>query len=329
MEMKQSRIVVTGSSGLVGNHLVPSLESSGYEVIRMVRRRPANPSERFWNPESGQIDRTAVHGARAIINLAGVSIAGKRWSSSRKKAILESRVKGTRLLATTISESDCPPEVFISTSAVGYYGDQGSDLLTESSPNGGGFLAAVCEEWEAAADGARDAGIRVVHPRFGVVLAPDGGMLPQIARLFRIGAGGRVGSGHQFMSWIDIDDLVNVLLFAVESPIPGEIINAVAPNPVTNREYTEALGDVLHRPALIPAPAFAVRLILGEMGEELILASQRAVPAALDGGGFTFRYPTIQESLLHAFDSTGYQTTQLNPFSSRSKRAAELTAKQP
>lgn len=293
------RIVVTGSNGLVGSHLVPFLESSGYEVIRMVRSKPTAPGERYWNPETGDIDRSAIEGAAAIINLAGVSIAGKRWSDSRKQAILDSRVKGTGLLASAIASSPAPPGVFVSTSAVGYYGDCGATILTESSPNGTGFLAEVCEAWEAAADPARDAGTHVVHPRFGVVMAADGGMLPLIARLFRLGLGGRVGDGKQFMSWIDIDDLTRVLHYLVESSNPGEIVNAVAPNPATNIEYTQALGSVLGRPTFLPAPATGVGMALGEMGKELVLASQRAVPSALLEGDFKFLYPTIQESLQH------------------------------
>ncbi|HET9660444.1 MAG TPA: TIGR01777 family oxidoreductase [Thermomicrobiales bacterium] len=297
--MARQRIVVTGSSGLVGTRLVPYLEFAGYDVIRLVRRKPTGPSERYWNPLDKEIDQSALDGAFGVINMAGVSIADKRWSASTKQAIYNSRVNGTRLLASAIANSPDPPTVLVSTSAVGFYGDGGSTVLTEASENGSGFLADVCEAWESAADSARDVGIRVVHPRFGIVMAGEGGMLPRIARLFRLGLGGRIGDGEQFMSWIDLDDLVRVLLYSVESKGSGEIINAVSPNPVTNREFTEALAETLHRPAIIPVPEFGVRIALGQMGEELVLVSQRAIPLALEKADFQFLYPTIQGSLRH------------------------------
>jgi uncharacterized protein (TIGR01777 family) len=194
------------------------------------------------------------------------------------------------------------PQVFVSTSAVGYYGTAGSTLLTETAPQGEGFLAGVCEQWEAAADSAQQAGIRLVHPRFGIVMAGDGGMLPPIARLFRFGLGGRIGNGQQFLSWVDLDDLVAMIDFLIEADTVEGPVNAVAPQNVTNEEFTRTLGTVLSRPTLLPVPTFAIRLLMGEMGEELVLASQRAIPKCLQNAGFSYRYPSLESSLRHALD---------------------------
>jgi uncharacterized protein (TIGR01777 family) len=300
--MRKRRIAIAGSSGLVGSRLVRHLEANGDEVIRLVRQRPTGPGSVFWDPAGGQLDAGAIEGVDAVVNLAGVSIAGKRWSAARKQQILQSRIDATSLLARTMATLPNIPRVFISTSAVGYYGDAGSALLTEAALRGDGFLAGVCEQWEAAADPARQAGIRVVHPRFGIVMAGDGGMLPPIARLFRFGLGGRIGNGQQFLSWVDLDDLVAIIDFLIDADTMDGPVNAVAPQSVTNVEFTQTLGSVLRRPTSIPVPALAIRLLMGEMGEELVLASQRAVPDRLQDTGFAFRYPSLERSLRHALD---------------------------
>lgn len=313
--MHAQRIVVTGASGLVGGRLVPYLEAAGYDVTRLVRRPAERPGESQWDPQHGRIDANVVEGAVAVINLAGVSIAGGRWSEARKRDILTSRVDATRLLARTIVESKAKPAAFVSTSAIGYYGDGGSNVLTEQSPRGSGFLADVCEAWESSASPAQEAGVRVVHPRFGIVLGREGGMLAQLRKLFGFGLGGRIGSGQQFMSWVDLDDLVHLLGFLVIDDSLSGPVNAVAPNPVTNREFTEALGASLGRPTLLPAPAFAVRTAMGQMADELVLVSQRAIPAALDRAGFGFDYPTIDASLRHQLRNEAAISTMRTPHS--------------
>lgn len=300
--MTQRRIAVAGSSGLVGSRLVQHLEANGDHVIRLEREHPVSPGAVFWDPAKGELDAAAFEGVDAVVNLAGVSIAGKRWSASRKQQILQSRIDSTSLLSRTMASLSKKPRVLVSTSAVGYYGTAGSTILTETAPRGEGFLAGVCEQWEAAADPARQAGIRVVHPRFGIVLAGDGGMLPPISRLFRFGLGGRIGNGQQFLSWVDLDDLVAMIDFLIDADSIEGAVNAVAPQSVTNEEFTRTLGAVLSRPTFLPAPAFAIRLLMGEMGEELVLASQRAVPDRLQEADFAYRYPSLERSLRHALD---------------------------
>ena len=300
--MTQRRIAVAGSSGLVGSRLVRHLEANGDHVIRLVRERPVGPGAVFWDPAKEELDAAALDGVDAVVNLAGVSIAGKRWSASRKQQILQSRIDSTSLLSRTMASMSSKPGVFVSTSAVGYYGTAGVTILTETAPQGEGFLAGVCEQWEAAAEPARQAGIRVVHPRFGIVMAGDGGMLPPIARLFRFGLGGRIGNGKQFLSWVDLDDLVAMIDFLIDANTIEGPVNAVAPQNVTNEEFTRTLGTILHRPKFLPAPAFAIQLLMGEMGEELVLASQRAVPDRLQDAGFAYRHPSLEHSLRHALD---------------------------
>lgn len=293
------RIAVTGSSGLVGRRLVAFLRSGGHEVVRLVRHPARAEDEIFWDPEESRIDAASLEGLDAVIHLAGVSIAGGRWTRSRKAAILSSRLDGTYLVSKALATLKKPPRVLVSTSGVGYYGDAGSETLTERSSAGTGFLAEVCKGWEAAAQPALGAGIRVVHPRFGVVLAGEGGLLPLISRVFQLGAGGPLGSGEQYMSWIALDDLVGVLLEAVTNESLEGPVNAVAPVPLTNREFSSTLAGVLHRPSLVRAPAAAMRLAGGELAEELILASQRAVPTRLNDQGFKFAFPTAESALRH------------------------------
>jgi uncharacterized protein (TIGR01777 family) len=293
------RIIVSGASGLVGSQLVAFLRGGGHEVHRLVRRKPAAPGDIYWNPRTGEIDAGAMEGIDAVVHLAGESIAAGRWTKDRKRRIRESRVDGTRLLTETLGRLKAPPSVLVSASATGYYGSRGDDLLTETSGSGDGFLAEVCREWEATAMRATSAGIRVVRPRFGVVLADNGGLLARVTPLFRMGLGGRLGDGEQYLSWIALDDLLYVIHRAIVDPSLSGPINAVAPNPVTNREFTKILGRVLGRPAIVPAPASALRLALGGMADELLLASQRAVPGRLTDGGFEFAFPALEDAVRH------------------------------
>lgn len=291
------RIAVTGASGLVGSRLVAFLRTGGHEVHSLVRKPEAGPGEIRWDPAGGEIDATALEDLDAVVHLAGASIAGGLWTESRKKTIRQSRIDGTRLLATTLAGLTSPPGVFVSTSAVGYYGDGGETVLNESAPMGEGFLAEVCRDWEAAADPAREAGIRVVHPRFGVVFAGEGGMLPLLARVFRLGGGGRLGDGEQYLSWIAADDLLGVLLECIARTELSGPVNAVSPGVVSNAEFTRVMGRVLHRPTLIPVPKVAMQTVAGQLADELILVSQRAVPQRLEETGFPFAFPTLGGAL--------------------------------
>lgn len=291
------RIVISGASGLVGSQLVPFLRAGGHQVFPLVRHASGAADEILWDPAAGQIDAAALEGMDAVIHLAGASIAGGRWTPSRKRTIRESRVRGTRLLAETLAGLGRPPRVLISASAIGYYGDAGSTILTEASPRGTGFLAEVCQVWEEAAAPAEAAGIRVVHPRLGVVLSGGGGILARLAPLMRLGLGGPLGSGQQYMSWIALDDLLGLLLQAIADDRLRGGINAVAPHAVTNRAFSEKLGRVLGRPAVLRAPAPALRLAAGELADELLLASQRARPAHLESSGFPFAFPNLEEAL--------------------------------
>jgi uncharacterized protein (TIGR01777 family) len=294
---RPQRIAISGASGLVGSQLVPFLRTGGHDVARLVRRRPSAVDEIAWDPAAGRIDAAALEGMDAVIHLAGASIAGGRWTKARKAAILSSRLQGTSLLATTLASLQRPPRVLVSASGIGYYGDAGSTPLTEESPLGKGFLADVCRAWEEATAPAAASGIRIVLPRFGVVLSGRGGLLARMTRLFRIGLGGPLGSGEQFMSWIALDDLLAVLLQAIADDRLAGPVNAVAPQAVSNRVFAETLGRVLGRPAFLRAPAPALRLAVGELADELILASQLARPARLEEVGFTFAFPALEDAL--------------------------------
>lgn len=291
------KIAVTGSTGLVGRRLIPFLQGGGHEIVRLVRREARSTDEISWNPATGEIEAAKLEGVDAVVHLAGVSIAGGRWTASRKRAIRESRVQGTSTLANALAGLKQPPKVLVSTSAVGFYGDGGEHLLDEDAPMGDGFLAEVCRDWEAAAEPARKAGIRVVHPRFGVVFAGDGGMLPLLAMVFKTGAGGPLGNGEQYMSWIAADDLVGILLESIANDDLIGPINAVAPGVVTNAQFTRAMGKVLHRPTFFKTPAFAMRLVAGELADELILASQRVVPSRLESVDFPFAFGSLEQAL--------------------------------
>jgi uncharacterized protein len=297
--VRPQRIAISGASGLIGSQLVPFLRTGGHDVVRLVRRQPSAADEIAWDPASGSIDAASLEGMDAVIHLAGVSIAGGRWTTARKAAILSSRQQGTSLLAETLAGLRRPPRVLISASGIGYYGDAGSTPLTESSPPGDGFLAGVCQAWEEATTPAAASGIRVVLPRFGVVLSGRGGLLTRLLPPFRFGLGGPLGSGEQFMSWIAVDDLLGVLLRAIADDRLAGPVNAVAPHAVSNRVFAETLGRVLHRPAVLRTPARALRLVAGELADELILASQLARPARLEEVGFTFAFPTLEDALRH------------------------------
>ncbi len=289
-------IALSGASGLLGSAVAPALAAAGWQVRPLVRRAP-NPGEIRWDPAAGTIDASALAGVSAAVHLAGESIADGRWTPARKARIRSSRILGTRLLSESLARLPVRPEVLVSASAVGIYGDRGDQLLDENSPLGTDFLAEVGKEWEGATAPASDAGIRVVHLRFGIILSKEGGALPRMVTPFQLGAGGPIGNGRQWMSWISIDDAVTIILEALRNGDMHGPFNAVAPEPVRNAEFASRLGEVLHRPALVPAPAFALRLLFGEMADAALLASQRVVPARLTALGFSFRHPTLAEAL--------------------------------
>lgn len=301
------KIFVTGSTGFVGTALVSDLKHAGHTVCRLVRpgtRAEAIPgSEGFdvwWNPETGELGDAAV-GADAVVNLAGASIAAGRWTAERKKLLRTSRVDTTRALVNALAKMAVRPRVLVSASAIGYYGNRGEEALSEESAPGDDFLGQVAKAWEAEAQKAEALGIRVVRTRFGVVLAGNGGALPQMARPFRFGAGGRIGSGQQWMSWITLQDVVAILRMALENGAVRGPMNVVSPQPVRNSEFTAGLAKALHRPALFPVPAFALRLVLGEMADALLLSSQRVVPAQLERLGYRFAHPVLETALAAAF----------------------------
>jgi uncharacterized protein (TIGR01777 family) len=291
------RVLVTGASGLIGSALMQALRSDGHDAVALVRRPASGNREAQWNPSA--VEAAPFEGADAVVHLAGESIASGRWTADRKKKILDSRVDGTRNLAQSMVAAARRPRILISASAIGFYGDRADEVLTESAVSGGNFLAAVARTWESATDPAMRAGVRVVTPRIGVVLAKQGGALPKMALPFKLGIGGRVGSGRQWMSWITLDDLIRLLLYALGNDSLRGPVNAVAPQAVTNAEFSRTLAHVLHRPAIFPAPAFAMRLAMGEMADELLLASQRVAPKAAMDSGFRFQYPQLETALRH------------------------------
>jgi uncharacterized protein (TIGR01777 family) len=294
---------VTGASGLIGSALVPALAAHGHRVLRLVRRTPA-VGEAHWDPRRAELDPHVLEGVNAVVHLAGESLAAGRWTHARKHRVLDSRVRGTRLLAETLARMAPRPAVLVSMSAVGIYGNRGDELLDETSAPGDDFLATVCIEWERAADAAASAGVRVVHPRLGPVLAAQGGALEKMLPAFRLGVAGPLGGGRQWMSWIALDDAVAALIAAVESNALSGPVNVVAPNPVTNAEFTRTLARLLHRPALLPVPAFALRLAFGKLADAALLASQRVRPAALERAGFRFAHPELGEALRAAIAAT-------------------------
>jgi uncharacterized protein (TIGR01777 family) len=291
------RILISGASGFIGNAIRPALGNAGHELAALVRRAPAG-DEVQWN--RGQpLDPQKLAGFDAIVHLAGKSISG-RWSEKFKREVRESRVLGTQTLATAAAESyrrTGIPRVIVAASATGYFGNRGDEELTEDSKPGSGFLSEVCKEWEAAASPAADAGVRVVNLRIGVVLAKHGGALQAMLPAFRLGLGGPIGNGRQYMSWITLDDVVGAFLFALGNEQLRGPVNAVAPQAVRNLEFVRALGNALHRPAFFPLPAFVVRTVFGEMGEALLLGSARVRPAKLEAAGYKYRHPELSEAL--------------------------------
>jgi uncharacterized protein len=293
------RIAVTGASGLVGSSLIPFLTTGGHTVTRVVRRdRSSGPVVR-WDPVLGTIDQDALEGHDAVIHLAGENIAAGRWNARRKRAIRDSRLQGTRLLCDALNRLQKPPKTLVCASAIGFYGDRGDELLDERFAAGEGFLADLCKEWEAITESVRPRGIRVVNVRFGIVLSAAGGALAKMLTPFKLGGGGVIGSGRQYMSWIGIDDVVGAIHHAITCEALNGPVNVVAPNPVTNRDFTRTLGRVLRRPTIFRVPAVAARLALGEMADELLLASIRVVPRRLEETGYKFRDAELEPALRH------------------------------
>ncbi|HLW79862.1 MAG TPA: TIGR01777 family oxidoreductase [Terriglobia bacterium] len=314
------RILITGSSGLIGSALRPAFATAGHSVIRLVRSgqgglegqkghegQEANPAEGaiLWDPRLGSMEpgeRARLEGLDAVVHLAGESIAGGRWTAGRKAKIRDSRVLVTRFLATVLAGLERPPRVMVCASAVGYYGDRGDEVLTEESSSGEGFLAGLCQEWEQAAEPAREKGIRVVNLRIGLVLSGAGGALKQMLTPFRLGLGGVIGSGRQYWSWIAIDDVVGAFQHALITDSLRGPVNTVGPGPVTNREFTRTLGRVISRPTVFPLPAFAARLAFGDMANELLLAGQRVEPRRLIESGYEFRFRDLDAALRHVLN---------------------------
>ncbi len=293
-------VLVSGATGFIGSALIPELEAKGHRVKRLTRA-PRSAEDIRWDPDAGTIEGDLA-GFDAVIHLAGESIAGGRWTPDKKRRILESRKKGTRHLAEKVAGLPGPPSVMLSASAIGYYGDRGNELLTEESEPGTLFLSEVCQEWEAAAEPAREAGIRVVHPRFGIVLSTEGGPLERTLPIFKLGGGGKIGSGRQYWSWVSLDDMVGAIVHALHSDTLSGPVNVVAPDPPTNAEYTKVLGRVLGRPTFLAVPAPALRVALGRMADELLLASARVDPAKLEETGYEFRYPELEGALRHLLE---------------------------
>jgi uncharacterized protein (TIGR01777 family) len=294
-------VLISGATGLIGSSLAQELKSNGHRVTSLTRS-PKGKNDLRWDPDAGTVNGS-LEGTDAVVHLAGESIAEGRWTASKKKRIMDSRKKGTRLLAETIAGLTMPPRVMISASAVGYYGDRGDEVLWEDSRPGSDFLAEVCRAWEAAADPAREAGIRVVHTRFGIVLSPEGGALGTTLPIFKLGGGGRIGSGRQWWSWVVLDDVVGTIHHALENDSVEGPVNVGSPNPMTNAEYTRVLGKVLNRPTVLPVPAPAIRLALGGIADALLLASQRMEPAKLKETGYHFRHPELEGALRHLLGS--------------------------
>ena len=290
------KVAIAGASGLVGSALIPKLEDESIEVTRLVRESP-KPGEIEWHPNQDTIKPDRLKGFDAIINLAGENIAEGRWTDEKKRKIHDSRVHGTHLLSEAMAKVDPKPQVFLCASATGIYGDRGDEILSEQGESGGGFLAGVCREWEQATEPASKAGVRVVNLRFGPILAAEGGMMAKMLTPFKMGMGGKIGSGKQYVSWVAIDDVVNAMKLALKDESIRGPLNIVAPNPVTNEVLTKTLGHVLNRPTALAMPAFAARLAFGEMADEMLLVSQRVVPKKLTEARFEFRFPDLESAL--------------------------------
>ncbi|BBY60430.1 TIGR01777 family oxidoreductase [Mycolicibacterium sarraceniae] len=295
-------VAIAGSSGLIGSALVSALRAADHRVVRIVRRAPANSDELHWSPDSGEFDPAGLEGVDAVINLCGVNVGEKRWSGAFKQSLRDSRIGPTEVISAAVADAGVP--VLINASAVGYYGDTRGRVVDETAPAGAGFLSRLCVDWESAALAAEDAGARVVLARSGLVLSPGGGVLARLRPLFGLGLGARLGSGRQYMPWISLEDEIRSLLFAINNDDLSGPVNFTGPAPVTNSEFTAALGRALNRPTPLLVPAFALRTLLGEFADEGLLDGQRAIPAALERAGFAFHHNTIGEALAYATASS-------------------------
>ena len=292
------RILMSGATGLIGSYLVPSLEKAAHGVSRLTRSPEPGSGDVGWDVNAGTIDSAALEGFDAVIHLAGENLFG-RWTPEKKARIVESRENGTRLISESLAKLSSMPKVLVSASAIGYYGDRGDEMLEEDSSPGGSFLSEVCVKWEDATRPAADAGIRVVNTRFGIVLTPKGGALEKMMTPFRLGLGGRIGSGRQYMSWIAIDDLCSAVQHVIAHEEISGPVNFVSPNPVTNKDFTRALAGALSKPAIFSVPVVALKAVYGEMADDTLLASQRVMPGKLTKSGFEFAYTSIDDALLH------------------------------
>lgn len=298
------RVLITGASGLIGTALRKSFAESGWEPLLASRNEPTASNEIQWSVENGFVEPERLEGIAAVVHLAGESVSGLRWTDEKKQAIRDSRVLGTRSIVDALSKLKERPKVLVSASAIGFYGERGDEEMNESSAAGHGFLAEVAKEWEGEARRAEDAGIRTVLLRTGVVLSKDGGALGTMLTPFKMGVGGVVGSGKQWMSWISLDDHVAAINFVIENENIRGAVNAVSPEPVTNEEFTKTMGEALHRPTFIPLPEFAVSMLMGEMGDALLLTSTKVVPKRLEDAGFEFKYPDLKGALEHALSDS-------------------------
>lgn len=293
------KVLVTGGTGLVGSALGPMLTTGGHEVYRLTRSTPSDTNDIQWNPDAGDLPTAQLEGLDAVVHLAGENIAGSRWNAKVKQRLRDSRIAGTKLLSEKLTQLQRPPKTLICASAIGYYGDRGANMLNESAQPGEGFLADLCRDWEAASEPARAKGMRVVNLRIGFVLSPKGGGLAKMLTPFRLGVGGVMGSGHQYWSWVAVDDVAGAIHHSLMNDRLSGPVNVTAPTPVTNYEFTKTLGKVLGRPTFFPMPAIAARIALGEMANELLLASARVMPNRLSETGYNFRYPTLEGALRH------------------------------
>jgi len=298
------KILITGASGLVGTHLIPTLKAQGHEIYKLVRKTPKATDEIQWDATEGFSDaeQSKLENFDAVVHLAGDNVASGSWSEEKKRKIRESRTVGTRVLVDALRKTKHPPKILVSASAIGFYGNRNDEILTEDSAKGVGFFPDVCDEWEQESQKANEFGARVVNPRIGVVLAKDGGALEKMLTPFKFGVGGVVGSGEQYMSWIAIDDLIKIFHFALETNDLSGAINATAPNPATNEEFTKTLGKVLGRPTIIPIPAFGIKLLFGEMGERLLLEGCRVIPKRLQDANFEFQFTNLEDAMKHVIN---------------------------